>query len=108
LHEIGKDQVLNNPNADESTSKVVICGDYSFSISMLQFLANILKCDILRHNSKPNIMYKAYKEIETVPSSGIMGVLFSCILKFNRLNFSNMRAIVLGRDPEIQAMNIKK
>lgn len=53
-------------------------------------------------------MYKAYKEIETVPGSGIMGVLFSCILKFNRLNFSHMRAIVLGRDPEIQAMNIKK
>lgn len=37
-----------------------------------------------------------------------MGVLFSCILKKNRLMFKDMRAIVLGVDPEMQAMNIKK
>jgi len=43
-----------------------------------------------------------------VPSSDIMGVLFSCILKKNRLMFKDMRAIVLGVDPEMQAMNIKK
>lgn len=43
-----------------------------------------------------------------VPSSDIMGVLFCCILKNNRLLFKDMRSIVLGVDPEIQAMNIKK